>query len=74
VTDADSIRRCLRGHDVAFCTVGARNRGATTLYSTAARNIASAMDDQQARRLMFLSNFGVLGEKPSDVRTGGISC
>ena len=72
VTDADSVRRCLRGHDVAFCTVGARNRGATTLYSSAARNIASAMDDQQARRLMFLSNFGVLAEKPSDVRTGGI--
>ena len=72
VTDADSVRRCLPGHEVAFCTVGADERGATTLYSTAARNIASAMDDQGVRRLVFLSNFGVLGEKGSGARTAAV--
>ena len=72
VTDADSVRRCLPGHEVAFCTVGADKRGATTLYSTAARNIASAMDDQGVRRLVFLSNFGVLGEKGSGARTAAV--
>jgi putative NADH-flavin reductase len=72
VTDANSVRRCLGGHEMAFCTVGADRRGATratTLYSTAARNIASAMAEQEARRLVFLSNFGVLGEKGSGART-----
>jgi putative NADH-flavin reductase len=75
VTDADSVRRCLGGHEVAFCTVGADKRGATratTLYSTAARNIASAMHEQGVRRLMFLSNFGVLGEKGSGARTAAV--
>jgi putative NADH-flavin reductase len=57
---------------VAFCTVGADKRGATTLYSTAARNIAGAMDDQGVRRLVFLSNFGVLGEKGSGARTAAV--
>ena len=73
VTDADSVRGCLRGHEVAFCTVGVDKRGATTtLYSTAARNLASAMDDQGVRRLIFLSNFGVLGEKASGARTAAV--
>ncbi len=75
VTDADGVRRCLPGHEMAFCTVGADKRGATTLYSTAARNIASAMDDQDdqgIRRLMFLSNFGVLAEKGSGPRTAAM--
>lgn len=72
VTSADGVRRCLGGHEMAFCTVGADERGATTLYSTAARNIAGAMDDLGARRLMFLSNFGVLGEKGSGARTAAV--
>jgi putative NADH-flavin reductase len=72
VTDADSVQRCLPGHEVAFCTVGADKRGGTTLYSTAARNIAGAMDDQGVRRLVFLSNFGVLGEKGSGARTAAV--
>jgi putative NADH-flavin reductase len=69
VTDAESVRRCLRGHEVVFCTVGADKRGATTLYSSAARNISTAMEDLGVRRLVFLSNFGVLGEKGSGART-----
>jgi putative NADH-flavin reductase len=72
ITDADSVRRCMRGHDVAFCTVGARNRGATTLYSTAARNLASAMDNQEARRLTFSCRTSVCWERraPTFVQGG----
>ncbi len=73
VTDAESVRRCLRGHEVIFCTVGADKRGATTLYSSAARNISSAMEDLEVRRLVFLSNFGVLGEKGSGARTAVVT-
>lgn len=72
VTEVDSVRRCLPGHEMAFCTVGADKGGATTLYSTAARNIASAMDEERVRRIMFLSNFGVLGEKGSGARTATV--
>jgi putative NADH-flavin reductase len=73
VTDAESVRRCLRGHEAVFCTVGADKRGATTLYSSAARNISTAMEDLGARRLVFLSNFGVLGEKGSGARTAVVT-
>ena len=73
VTDVDSVRRCVRGHDVLFCTVGADSRGATTLYSTAAHNICGAIENQGRGRLIFLSNFGVLGEKGSGARTVAIA-
>jgi putative NADH-flavin reductase len=69
VTDAGGIRQNLSGHDAVFCTVGADTRGATTLYSDAARNITQTMDDEGVRRLVFLSNYGVLGEKGSGVVT-----
>jgi putative NADH-flavin reductase len=69
VTDADSVRRCLSGHNMVVCTVGADTRGGTTLYSDAARNIARAMEIEGVPRLLFLSNFGVLGEKGQGVRT-----
>jgi putative NADH-flavin reductase len=72
VTDADSVRSHLVGHDIVFCTVGADRRGPTTLYSDAARNISRAMDVESVRRLMFLSNFGVLGERGNGVRTAAI--
>jgi hypothetical protein len=54
---------------MAFCTVGADKRGATTLYSVAAHNFTQAMNHHGVRRLMFLSNFGVLGETGSTFRT-----
>jgi putative NADH-flavin reductase len=73
VTDAGSVRQFLRGHDVAFCTVGADQRGATTLYSTAARNLCSAIVEQGSGRLIFLSNFGVLGEKGLGARTAAVA-
>jgi putative NADH-flavin reductase len=72
VTDAGSLPRDLGGHDVVFCTVGAETRGATTLYSTAARNIAQAMEDQGARRIVFLSNYGVLNEKGAGLRSSAL--
>jgi putative NADH-flavin reductase len=72
VTDADDVRRHLGGHDTVFCTVGADTRGATALYSEAARNIARAMDAEGVRRLMFLSNYGVLGETASGLRTSAL--
>jgi putative NADH-flavin reductase len=72
VSDRRSVRRHLDGHDMAFCTVGADTRGATTLYSDAAGNIADAMGVEGVRRLMFLSNFGVLGEKGRGIRTAAM--
>ena len=73
VTEADNVRRCVGGHEMVFCTVGADKRGATTLYSEAARNITRGLDDGGVRRLMFLSNFGVLGEKGSGARTAAVA-
>jgi putative NADH-flavin reductase len=72
VTDAESVRRCLRGHDAVVCTVGADTRGATTLYSDAGRNIARAMELEGVPRLLFLSNFGVLDEKGRGARTAAM--
>jgi putative NADH-flavin reductase len=68
VLDAGSVTRALAGQDVVFCTIGDKSRGPTTLYSTGARNIVQAMQAQQVRRLVFLSNFGVLGETAQDLR------
>jgi len=72
VTNASLVRQSLRGHDMVFCTLGADRRGATTLYSAAARNITQAMNTEGVRRLMFLSNYGVLGEKASSFRTASL--
>ena len=69
VTSASTVEQSLKGHEIVFCTLGADQRGATTLYSAAARSITKAMNTQGVRRLMFLSNFGVLGETASNVRT-----
>ncbi|WP_262298355.1 NAD(P)-dependent oxidoreductase [Microvirga sesbaniae] len=68
VLDADSVTRALAGQDVVFCTIGDKSRGPTTLYSTAARNIVRAMQAHQVRRLVYLWNFGVLGETAQDLR------
>ena len=68
VLDAEAVPRALAGQDVVFCTIGDKSRGPTTLYSTAARNIVQAMQAHQVRRLVFLSNFGVLDERARDLR------
>jgi putative NADH-flavin reductase len=73
VTDAGSVSRNIGEHEMVFCTVGADQRGATTLYSDAARNIAEAMDASGISRLMLLSNFGVFGENGRGVRTAAMA-
>ena len=67
VTDPASVRTVIKGHDMVFCTLGTGGRGPTTLFSTAARNVTRAMDARGVRRLMFLSNFGVLDERAPDL-------
>lgn len=69
VTNPADVEQALKGHEMVFCTLGQDNRGATTLYSVAAHNITQAMNNQDIHRLMFLSNFGVLRETSSNIRT-----
>jgi nucleoside-diphosphate-sugar epimerase len=61
VRDADAVRSALRGQDVALCALGGPRRG-VTVYSEGARNIVNGMRELNVKRLVFLSNFGVLGE------------
>jgi putative NADH-flavin reductase len=72
VTNAAIVEQSIKGHEMVFCTLGADKRGATSLYSIAAHHITKAMNTQGVRRLMFLSNYGVLGEKASDLRTASL--
>jgi putative NADH-flavin reductase len=69
VTNAAWVDQSIQGHEMVFCTLGAGSRKPTTLYSTAARNVTQGMNAHGVRRLMFLSNFGVLDEKASDLRS-----
>ena len=46
VTNATDVEQALQGHKMVFCTLGQDHRGATTLYSVAARNITQAMNNQ----------------------------
>lgn len=69
VLDAVAVSRAIAGQDVVFCTLGADSRrGPTTLYSAGAHNIVQGMEAHQVRRLIFLSNFGVLGETAQDMQ------
>lgn len=68
VLDPDAVEGATAGQDVAFATLGTATKGPTNLYSTGAANIARAMRIHHVRRLVFLSNFGVLGERAEDLR------
>jgi putative NADH-flavin reductase len=68
VLNAASVNQALVGQDVVFCTLGANSKGPITLYSAGAHNIVQGMQAHQIRRLIFLSNFGILDEKAQDVR------
>jgi putative NADH-flavin reductase len=68
VMDTAAVQRAIAGHDAVFCAVGTRSTGPLTLYSTAARNIVAAMQTGGIRRLVFLSNFGVLNERGVGLR------
>ena len=70
--DAESVSRAIVGQNVVFCTIGDNSRGPTALYSTAARNIGQGMQAHWVRRLVFLSNFGVLGETAQDLRSAAL--
>jgi putative NADH-flavin reductase len=62
VFEPASVSEVMAGHDVVFGTLGDDSRGPTTLYSAGARAIVRGMRERDVRRLVFLSNFGVLGE------------
>lgn len=62
-TSAAQVEAVIAGHDAVFVTLGDKSRGPTTLYSTAAKNVTAAMARHGVRRLVFLSNFGVLNEE-----------
>jgi putative NADH-flavin reductase len=62
------VHQAIAGQDVVFCTLGAASNRPTTLYSAGVRNVLRGMDAHQVRRLIFLSNFGVLNETAQDVR------
>lgn len=58
-----SLKDCVAGHDAVISTLGASRSGPVTLYSHAAGVIARAMRECYIRRLVFLSNFGILDER-----------
>ena len=60
--DTAAVSAAINGQDVVFCALGDDSRGPTTLYSSAAQNVLAGMRQHGVRRLVFLSNFGVLSE------------
>jgi putative NADH-flavin reductase len=68
VRDPVAVSAAVRGQDAVVCAVGAENNDSITLYSTAAENILRGMREHGVRRLVFLSNFGVLDETATDWR------
>lgn len=68
VFNAASVSEALAGQDVVFCTLGTDSEAPTTLYSAGAKNVVQGMQAHQVRRLIFLSNFGVLSETAQDLR------
>jgi putative NADH-flavin reductase len=72
VTDAAKVKAVMAGHDAAIATIGENSRGPTALYSTAAKTIVGAMAERGVRRLVFLSNFGVLDERGRGARQAAL--
>lgn len=62
-----SVYQAVAGQDVVFCALGDPSRGPTSLYSKGAHNILRAMQANEVPRLVFLSNFGILGERAQDL-------
>jgi putative NADH-flavin reductase len=61
VRDPNAVRTAVGGQELVLCALGGPRSG-VTLYSVGARNVVQAMRHQGTRRLVFLSNYGVLGE------------
>ena len=74
VLNAASIEPAMVGQDVVLCALGTDTRGPTTLYSSGARNIVQQMKAHAVRRIVFLSNFGVLDEKARGMRQVLLLC
>ena len=68
VRDANAVRSALQAQEVVLCALGGPRSG-VTVYSEGARNIVNAMREHNVRRLVFLSNYGVLGETARGVAT-----
>jgi putative NADH-flavin reductase len=68
VLDRSTIATAMAGQDAVLCAIGSKNRGPTSLYSMAARNITQQMKVSGVRRIVFLSNFGVLNENAHGIR------
>lgn len=70
-TNPADVARAVVGHDAVLSTLGPDSRkGSTTLHSTAASAIVHAMTRSGVRRLIALSNFGVLSEGSAHPVTG----
>jgi putative NADH-flavin reductase len=68
VLDPITIGPAVARQDAVLCALGAENRGPTALCSDGGRNIVQQMLRVGVRRIVFLSNFGVLDEKASGHR------
>jgi putative NADH-flavin reductase len=64
VRSTTSVGKAIEGQDAVLCALGDRSRGPTDLYSAGARVIVEQMQAQGVRRIVFLSNFGILEERP----------
>lgn len=59
VLDAATLAGVTTGADAVVSTVGPADRGPTTVYSTGAENLATAMRESGCRRLVCLSSAGL---------------
>jgi len=59
LTDAESVRAAVAGHEVVFAAVTPPPRKATTLYSAGATNLIDAMGRHEVKRLVWVSSAGV---------------
>lgn len=64
-----TLELALSGQDVVFCALGDPSRGPTDLYSTGARNVAAAAAACGVKRIVFLSNYGAMQEKATDLKS-----
>lgn len=68
VLDPTTIGPAVAGHDAVLCALGSPDRGPTARYSAGVQNVMAQMQVHHVRRLVFLSNFGVLGETARGLR------
>jgi uncharacterized protein YbjT (DUF2867 family) len=69
-TNPADVAQAASGQDAILCNLGPDSRSPTDLNEMAARNVVAAMGEHKISRLIFLSNFGVLGETSLHPLTG----